>query len=356
MKKQLHKVVSNYYNYLFLNSSLSKWNLDSKIMNCPICSSSNLFFVCNKLLKRFEVIYELDFNIRELYYLRFENISKTIIKNEIIKKMIRFFVSSSDKRSAIIYGLNCLRFKSTVSFYKCNDCKNIFQNFPHTNESILNYYENYYRCISKKNNKSFRENRGVYKQFSMISSYILKYIKKGKVLEIGCAEGVLLKMLSDRGFDVFGIDPNKEHIINGTNILKLNNLKNGLYDVDLYKPDFFDLIFSNHVVEHLPNLIDFVKTSYLHLKSNGLFLIYTPCSESIICKMNLGVSCQEISALGFGHTVIYSIDYIIDVLLQNNFEILNSRYIYDQNLSYNGRYFLEEGIRDCGMFILAKKV
>lgn len=77
--------------------------------------------------------------------------------------------------------------------------------------------------------------------------------KKKKIVEIGCSDGHLLKLLSEKGYkSLVGVDPCAT--IGLENIEMLRGYFNSIIIRDLGKPE---LIICRHVLEHVDNLIEF---------------------------------------------------------------------------------------------------
>lgn len=95
------------------------------------------------------------------------------------------------------------------------------------------------------------------------------------VLDIGCGEGMYAKILFQNKVDV-GIDPNREEI----NRAKKYNAYNELiccYGDKIPKPDkSFSTIFSNSVLEHIPDLKPVLIEAHRLLADNGRFYVTIP--------------------------------------------------------------------------------
>ncbi len=105
-----------------------------------------------------------------------------------------------------------------------------------------------------------------------IGLQILKKLPKGKVLEIGCADGIFLDKLREEGFDVYGLDVYPKWIEKCKN--KSINVKCGDANEKLpYKNDFFDYVINFEMIAHLINPPKFIKEVKRVLKKDGKLLI-----------------------------------------------------------------------------------
>jgi len=104
---------------------------------------------------------------------------------------------------------------------------------------------------------------------------IIKLLKPGSddiILEIGCNEGELVKLIRNFSHKVYGCDINKEAInnssIKGLEIMPADSL--------IYKDNFFDKIISSHVIEHIADLKKAFGEIERVLKPNGVCVLIYP--------------------------------------------------------------------------------
>ena len=102
------------------------------------------------------------------------------------------------------------------------------------------------------------------------------FIKKNtRVLDIGCSNGVLFQILSDRIEFGLGIDPDLSESQNYRNY----ELRKGYFPKDIKETDgFFDVITILAVIEHIPasDLPEFVDACIHLLKPGGYIVITVP--------------------------------------------------------------------------------
>lgn len=139
------------------------------------------------------------------------------------------------------------------------------------------YFEGYYRGIAdftKKRDKQLSN------WFAGMFNYINRHypIKEGnrkKLIEFGCATGVVSKMLQDFGWDVTATDISKYAIRKAARNYK--GIKFLAHDMEKqFQGDLFDLAIAFDVIEHLPNPSVGIKNVYNLLKSGGSVVFSTP--------------------------------------------------------------------------------
>lgn len=125
-------------------------------------------------------------------------------------------------------------------------------------QKTMEYNENYH---------SERTFSNSYKNYlSTIKDVIEKYFIKSNVLEIGCGDGTFLEYLSERGFDIEGMDPSYQ----GNN----KKIKKEYYTENSKK--VYDGIILRHVIEHIQNPYNFLYNLKKINKDHGLIYIEVP--------------------------------------------------------------------------------
>lgn len=99
----------------------------------------------------------------------------------------------------------------------------------------------------------------------------LKDIKKCRILDIGCGSGSISSYLGKISKKVWGIDVVDERIIH-----KNFNFKKVKDELLPFKKNFFDVIISNVVIEHLNNQDKHLKEIYRTLKKGGICYLVAP--------------------------------------------------------------------------------
>jgi SAM-dependent methyltransferase len=93
-----------------------------------------------------------------------------------------------------------------------------------------------------------------------------------KILDIGCCTGKALKQFSEfENFDLYGIDIRDEGVEDI--YFKASNIEK---DKIPYPDNYFDIVYSKSVLEHVKNTDNFISESRRILKPGGIFIGLTP--------------------------------------------------------------------------------
>ena len=130
------------------------------------------------------------------------------------------------------------------------------------------YHSNnfYSRCIDKESHIL----RG-----GLFFRTFLKYLKprsEDKILDIGCNRGEVTKKVKKYSRNVTGIDINVEAVKRAvtSDIIHMDAARMS------FPPNYFDKIYSSHVIEHISDLDNFIKGVERILKPGGKLLLVYP--------------------------------------------------------------------------------
>ena len=169
--------------------------------------------------------------------------------------------------------------KIPLQYQQCHSCGFIFQNPTYSAASWGKFYKTDYRALYNDDSKPAAEVIKIQNDRADHYSQWLSNLN-GKVkshLDIGSSAGIFLKKIKD-SFGVVkstGVEPGDDYrqfaSENGFDIFE---------DIDQLiesKPEKYDLITLCHVLEHIPDMVDFLKKIRAHLLSeNGFLFIEVP--------------------------------------------------------------------------------
>jgi len=166
-----------------------------------------------------------------------------------------------------------------------NDKFDMLETYPQPKlEDLGNYYESSDYISHTDSKKSFTD-----KLYQIVKGYTLnKKLKlinsfkteQKKLLDVGCGTGDFLLNCKNNGWDVVGVEPNK----NAKGIAETKLIVNGaskIYtDISEINTEKFDVITLWHVLEHVPNLEVYISNLKQLLKPNGVLVIAVPNFKS----------------------------------------------------------------------------
>jgi 2-polyprenyl-3-methyl-5-hydroxy-6-metoxy-1,4-benzoquinol methylase len=106
------------------------------------------------------------------------------------------------------------------------------------------------------------------------------YTKEGKLLEIGCGHGWLLKLMKDWGWEVRGVEGNPASAKRGREKFGVEILEGQLEEQN-FPDNSFDVIVMRHVFEHVPDPVKILQECKRLLKPEAVLAIATPNGRSL---------------------------------------------------------------------------
>lgn len=193
------------------------------------------------------------------------------------------------------------RTKGIFNIVKCDNCGLVYLNPRPKREFIYEYYPDdyepynissngFYQKLNEsllnsyyKKDKSLLENLKSF-LFQLIYSPIPKE-HKGRILDIGCGNGIYLYNLKKHDWDVYGVEISKKAVAFAQEKLRLKNVRQGTIEDIKYPDGYFDVITMNHVIEHLFSPKETLGEINGILKKEGLLIITTPNVNSFNAKI-----------------------------------------------------------------------
>lgn len=166
---------------------------------------------------------------------------------------------------------------------KCKKCGLVYINHKFTREELESFYtlENYSYIegdIRAMEQRSFL-------QAKRELNVIRKYVKKGKLLDVGCATGFFLKIAGEHGFEPFGVEISNDFSKLARERYGLDVITGTLENTN-FKSNFFDVVTLFSVLEHVPNPLGTLKIINRCIKKEGLLLIKVPNYNRVFFRLN----------------------------------------------------------------------
>ena len=197
-----------------------------------------------------------------------------------------------------------------------------------------------------------------YIKYAKIKSVLSDFVdlKKSKLLDIGCGNGVITEQLSNSFKESYGVDVYDRRLASkGYNFFLVNN------ESLPFKDKYFDVVISNQVIEHVNNQDEHVKEIFRVLNDKGVCYIATPNKywpiEPHYYLPFLGILPKGIA--NFYLTFFIGEKYDVNLLSYNGlknklsyyFEIIDFTFVI---LKYPHKYNLEKRLRIIPSFLVNK--
>lgn len=158
------------------------------------------------------------------------------------------------------------------------------ETFPQPIENLDKYYESENYISHSDSSKSisdkiyqFVKNFNIKHKFTMLGNPA----KRTELLDYGCGAGDFLAFAKSKNLEVLGVEPNEK----ARKIAQEKVGENSVTNSELKNiSEQFDIITLWHVLEHIPDLLEFIKELNSHLKPNGKIFIAVPNHQSFDAK------------------------------------------------------------------------
>lgn len=137
------------------------------------------------------------------------------------------------------------------------------------------------------------------------------------MIDVGCGDGHFLQVAKRRGWNVYGT----EYTDVAVEVCEKKgiSMRKGKLNVDNYPPDFFDLVTSFEVIEHINNPNEDVANYNKVLRKGGVVYVTTPNFNSVSRDL-LGVKWNVIEYPE--HLSYYTVSTIKKIFVKNGFKPL----------------------------------
>ena len=250
--------------------------------------------------------------------------------------------------------------KSGFDFVKCNLC-----GLLHVNPQLkLDIQDKIYKNSKtadywiKVQKKSEEQNWNFIKKYKPALNELAKLRPgRGKLLDIGCSIGQFMKHAKDDGWDVVGIELNKDAAEIAKRSYNLEVFTSKIEETD-FGDNKFDVVTLWGVFEHLTDPNFMLHEIKKVLKKNGLVLFFVPNGHSLIIRMSRD---NNSTVSGRAHLWYFTPNTINKILNKNGyskiseFSILPQIHEIEHFLQYNTLYY-ESNSKNDEEFIIGNDI
>lgn len=215
---------------------------------------------------------------------------------------------------------------------RCNKCSLLYVNPRLSQQELIKIYDKGYftnKEISREGKvfgywNYYEDRANLKKDFLRKINDILNFKSEGSnLLDIGCGEGDFIAQAGKKGLKSVGIEINQSAIDSG---MKKYNIQIYKSDIENFDTKYrYDIITIYDTIEHLRNPDSCIKRSHDLLKNNGIIVIVTPDSGSVIAKI-LGRGWEEFQRVR-EHIYFFSAKTLTRMLRKNNFKVIQIKTI-----------------------------
>lgn len=248
-------------------------------------------------------------------------------------KKIKGCINCKSKDFYLVESIDHKPFR--LSVYSCSNCGLFFQNPMPTKTFMTKFYEDIYKkrfhFISTE--KAFEiEDK---KQERGRISEIEKFVKGGKILDIGASTGFFLKEVQKRKhWEVFGIEYSKEAIKKAKGRYNFPVVLGEAGTKKLPK-EFFDVVTMHSVLEHIPDPVGAVRKVYMKLKPGGYFVFNVPNIRSFEYYLFKMLN-KRFPGFISEHLYYFTPKVITNILEKNGFRVIHMTSRHHSTLRFPG--------------------
>ena len=158
-------------------------------------------------------------------------------------------------------------------------------------------------------------------------TFIRRHLPEGgRVLDVGCGNGVLSLYAATRGREVLAIDVSKravEAAAQGALGLGIGNVTFRQLDFSEFQPDGqFDAILCFDVLEHIPDDDRGIETIARSLRPGGILLLRVPSPNALVHRLKIALFGRDAFDETVGHLRRYTPEILCEKLTRHGFRVI----------------------------------
>jgi len=169
--------------------------------------------------------------------------------------------------------------KNDYKILECEKCRQRFSGIKDFKNHITGVYSDDYFFEGKAGYPNYLKGKEMlYEYGKSYAAIVSKFMKPGKVLDVGCAAGFILKGFIESGWKGVGIEPNNTMASYGKRELNLNIQTGSLETFE--SEEKFDLIDMIQVIGHFYEMNEVMQKLKTNLAEHGMVLVESWNMES----------------------------------------------------------------------------
>lgn len=224
-------------------------------------------------------------------------------------------VKSLEKYSQI------LQLKKPYQVLECTHCALIFLNPQPSSSELYAIYNNYNQVYDFE---AVTENRVKNEYKGRLDFCLSLNLDEPTLFDVGAGQGGLLNLFKENGFKVSGNEFSDESIAFTKKKYNIDLLKKDILDID--DNIQYDIMHSNHVIEHVSDPTIYIDKIYAMTKPGGYFLMEVPNEfwNSIrYIQILFGLKRGRSIYPSMHHNFFFKKKVIQDMLEKSGYKILN---------------------------------
>ena len=171
---------------------------------------------------------------------------------------------------------------SRFSVVCCTGCETSFLDpLPQLDEIKAIYSADYYKAWGMEAGETSEVASIKKLTFAKRIRDIRRYVRTGKILDVGTASGFFLEVARDAGFEPFGIELSEYSGAIAARKFGGDHIHIGTLETAPFPPGTFDAVAMSDLLEHVTDPIGVLRLANTLLKPGGFLLIMTPNTHSL---------------------------------------------------------------------------
>ena len=207
---------------------------------------------------------------------------------------------------------------------ECTACGLVYVNRRLNSKARSKYYESYF----SEEHQAVPEAEVRDKMYQLEFDFIYRYVKMGKVLDVGCSGGAFLDYFNRHNFDCYGIEIGSQAAQNARRKFGNKITKSSLLDAEI--EGHFDLIVFRGTIEHIPDTKETLARAVSLLDKKHMSYVYitsTPnanCISAKLFKTNWNQHMPE------GHLFHFQKEHFDELFEKYGLHCIASHFFYEE--------------------------